>query len=159
MSVQAKIISEFKGDYNFLSNFDLKSFIWRGYTWPSSENAYQAMKTLNARDRFDISNFTPGRAKRFGQKVILRPNWDIVKKVIMCKILFRKFEDDELKLMLLRTGDAWLIEGNTWGDKYWGMDLATGKGENWLGRLLMRFANKFEGSVVYDCLSCRNGAI
>ena len=41
--------------------------------------------------------------------------------------------------MLIATGDAVLIEGNTWGDRFWGMvrnDSGMWVGENWLGRLL-----------------------
>jgi predicted NAD-dependent protein-ADP-ribosyltransferase YbiA (DUF1768 family) len=40
--------------------------------------------------------------------------------------------------MLLSTGDELLIEGNTWGDTYWGVDLKTGIGENKLGKILMK---------------------
>ena len=36
---------------------------------------------------------------------------------------------------LINTGDAILIEGNTWGDTYWGV--CDGVGENRLGKLLM----------------------
>lgn len=41
---------------------------------------------------------------------------------------------------LLNTGEAELIEGNTWGDKFWGAvwDKELGwVGQNWLGKLLM----------------------
>lgn len=33
------------------------------------------------------------------------------------------------------TGDAELIEGNNWGDTFWGV--CNGRGENMLGKLLM----------------------
>jgi hypothetical protein len=36
---------------------------------------------------------------------------------------------------LIQTGDAYLIEGNTWGDQYWGV--CDGQGLNSLGLLLM----------------------
>jgi predicted NAD-dependent protein-ADP-ribosyltransferase YbiA (DUF1768 family) len=36
---------------------------------------------------------------------------------------------------LLETGDAELIEGNDWGDTFWGV--CGGKGNNFLGKLLM----------------------
>ncbi len=39
---------------------------------------------------------------------------------------------------LLATDDAVLQEGNRWGDRFWGVDLATGIGENQLGQVLMR---------------------
>lgn len=37
---------------------------------------------------------------------------------------------------LIKTGDAELIEGNWWGDKYWGM--CNGEGMNKLGKILMQ---------------------
>lgn len=41
----------------------------------------------------------------------------------------------EMAERLKATGDAELIEGNYWGDVFWGT--CDGVGENWLGRLLM----------------------
>lgn len=35
----------------------------------------------------------------------------------------------------MATDDAELVEGNTWGDRYWGV--VDGVGENRLGKLLM----------------------
>ena len=56
---------------------------------------------------------------------------------VMAEILAAKFAEPTLGAKLVLTGDAWLIEGNTWGDKFWGVDLITGEGLNWLGRLVM----------------------
>ena len=47
-------------------------------------------------------------------------------------------ENEDLKQRLLATGDKRLVEGNTWGDTFWGVDLRSGRGENQLGRILMR---------------------
>ena len=56
----------------------------------------------------------------------------------MFRLLLTKFIcNPKLIDKLVATGDAILQEGNTWGDTFWGIDLRTGKGENWLGRLLM----------------------
>ena len=44
-------------------------------------------------------------------------------------------QDDELKLLLLGTGDAKLVE-HTSNDNYWG-DGGDGRGRNMLGRILM----------------------
>ena len=46
-----------------------------------------------------------------------------------------KFEIPELREALLNTDNAKLIEGNWWGDKFWG--ICNGVGENNLGKLLM----------------------
>lgn len=44
--------------------------------------------------------------------------------------------NEDLKAMLLATGDEGLIEGNWWGDTFWGE--CKGQGENHLGRILMK---------------------
>ncbi|CAM0109837.1 hypothetical protein VPH166E361_0119 [Vibrio phage 166E36-1] len=51
-----------------------------------------------------------------------------------------KFSDTNpsLRSKLLDTSDVELVEGNWWGDKYWGVCLKTGEGENNLGKLLMK---------------------
>jgi len=56
---------------------------------------------------------------------------------LMAGLLTRKFADPALRQKLLATGDAKLVEGNWWGDRFWGIDLKTGEGQNTLGRLLM----------------------
>lgn len=56
---------------------------------------------------------------------------------VMLQLLRQKFlGDEELRRKLLRTGDAMLVEGNYWGDTYWGV--CFGSGKNMLGKLLMQ---------------------
>ena len=47
--------------------------------------------------------------------------------------------------MLLATGEEYLVEGNTWGDKYWGV--CGGIGLNHLGKLLMQVRDELESSI------------
>ena len=56
----------------------------------------------------------------------------------MLWLLRRKFENPELRAKLLATGNTELIEGNTWGDTFWGAELRTGRGQNMLGKLIMK---------------------
>ena len=51
------------------------------------------------------------------------------------ELLYRKFAIPSLREKLLATGDAYLEEGNNWGDTIWGT--VNGRGQNHLGRLLM----------------------
>ncbi len=51
-------------------------------------------------------------------------------------------QNPDLLSKLLATGDAELIEGNTWGDRVWGVDLYRGAGENHLGKILMRIRDE-----------------
>jgi|SRR6478736_4822637 len=126
-------ISSFSGDYRFLSNF---------YQEPrramlTNEHFYQAAKALNVTDRATLmAAATPAIAKTLGRSVTLRPDWDAIKETVMLDGLRAKFfADVTLADMLLTTGDEILIEGNRWGDTYWGV--CNGHGLNRLGELLM----------------------
>lgn len=130
------MIANFVKENAFLSNFYMKPFEVNGVMWPSVEHYFQAMKTLDIDDRERIRTVaTPSEAKRLGRKVTLREDWPIVKQSVMYTALLYKFSDPELKQMLLETGHEYLMEGNTWGDIYWGVH--NGGGANMLGVLLM----------------------
>ena len=69
----------------------------------------------------------------------MRKDWEEVKDELMEEILRSKFaQHTELKEKLLATGDAVLIEGNSWNDRYWGVDIKSGAGKNHLGKILMK---------------------
>jgi predicted NAD-dependent protein-ADP-ribosyltransferase YbiA (DUF1768 family) len=53
----------------------------------------------------------------------------------MATIVTNKFKDPILRKKLLDTGDADLVEGNTWHDQEWGA--YKGVGNNYLGKILM----------------------
>jgi ribA/ribD-fused uncharacterized protein len=129
-------IDAFKGRYAFLSNFYAAPVQYCGEAYPTVEHAYQAAKTLDfdVRRRIRAAR-TPGVAKRIGQLVSLRPQWDIMRCDVMMTLVWQKFLDAQLRLRLLDTGTRPLIEGNGWGDRFWGV--AGGQGENQLGRILM----------------------
>ena len=132
-------IDQFRDEYEFLSNFHEAPVTWEGLTYPNSEAAFQAAKVLTQEERLPFTVMQPGKAKRMGRKVPLRADWEQVKYGIMDAIVLAKFKQNaELAAKLLATGDAELVEGNTWGDTCWGVDLRTGKGENHLGRILMK---------------------
>ena len=130
-------ISEFRGPYFFLSNFYETPVKYDGLTYPYSEAAFQAAKCLDPKARKIFQTMTPKQAKQFGRRVSLRPDWEEVKLQVMADILKNKFENKELRAKLLATETANLVEGNYWHDTFWGVDLATGKGQNHLGKLLM----------------------
>ncbi|GAP61301.1 swarming motility protein YbiA [Arthrobacter sp. Hiyo1] len=68
----------------------------------------------------------------------LRPNWDNLRLFVMEMVVRGKFRDPALAELLIATGDAHLVEGNTWGDRFWGVDLSDGRGLNMLGLTLMK---------------------
>lgn len=106
---------------NFLSNFYQHPICYEDFVYPSNEHAYQAAKTLDENKRLIIAQATnPGGAKRLGRKLELRKDWEDIKLTVMSDICYQKFEDPAMLWRLLGTGDDILVEGNTWGDWYWG---------------------------------------
>jgi ribA/ribD-fused uncharacterized protein len=138
------IINTFIGHYRFLSNFYMAPLEIGGVEYPSSEHAYQAAKTKDKKLRKKIAQQpTAWQAKEMGSKLELRKGWDKNKVEIMRRILYVKFtQHEDLKKKLLATGDTTLVEGNTWGDCFWGV--CRGKGENHLGKLLMELREKLK---------------
>ncbi|MBQ3449388.1 MAG: NADAR family protein, partial [Synergistaceae bacterium] len=47
-------------------------------------------------------------------------------------------QHEDIAQKLINTGERILIEGNDLGDVFWGIDTATGEGENHLGKILMK---------------------
>ena len=130
-------ISGFFGNYRWLSNFWQCFVEYEGIIYPSSEHAFQAMKTVNHKERVKIANLkTPNDAKKYGRTMTLRSDWEEVKVNEMSKVVLAKFSQNrELREKLMNTGDAELIEENTWGDTFWGV--CDGTGYNLLGKILM----------------------
>jgi N-glycosidase YbiA len=130
-------ITEFQGQYRFLSNFWPAIVQYEGQVYPSVEHAYQAAKTTSLVQRMDILRaFSPGEAKRLGRRVTIRPNWEHIKTEIMYQLVKTKFQEPILRSKLLATGNAELIEGNRWNDRFWG--ICKGTGQNHLGKILMQ---------------------
>lgn len=146
-------IDKFRG--TFLSNFWPCRVTLGGVTYPSTENAYVAAKIgavppLVGSPQTDLEYAAikltickSGDAKHIGKRFPMVPGWDNKKLDIMRDLLRQKFSREPLRGMLLGTGNATLIEGNTWGDVFWGV--CNGRGENHLGRLLMETRDELRG--------------
>lgn len=131
-----KIIDTFDTAYFFLSNFYPCNVTYKGITYLSSEAAFHAQKTTDVNQQLRFTKLNPSESKRLGRKIKLRPDWEDVKYQIMYDIVLEKFiQNEDLRKLLIGTGDAELIEGNWWGDKYWGV--CHGVGQNNLGKILM----------------------
>lgn len=135
--MKIKAIRGFFQEYRWLSNFWPCEVTVYGRTYPSAENAYQAMKLRWDKDRGQFLNISATEAKKLGQKIVVRKDWERRKLQFMAEILDAKFtQNPKLLENLLATGDAHLEEMNYWGDTFWGV--AKGEGENHLGKLLMK---------------------
>ena len=144
-----KVIEHFENRNRWLSNFYSCTIAYDKVDYPTLEHAYQAAKTLNRRERETICLCkTAGKAKRLGCKVTMRPGWDVMKTSVMYELVLQKFErHKDLAAKLLRTKDSMLIEGNDWGDTFWGM--VGNKGENHLGKILMRVRGILYARMVF----------
>lgn len=132
-------IRSFRGEYKFLSNFYKAPIEYEGLCYLNNEAAFQAQKCLTEEEKREFTDCPPGKAKRKGRQVQLREDWEEVKVDLMEKIVRAKFaQHPELAVLLFKTGERELIEGNTWHDTFWGMDMITEEGENHLGKILMK---------------------
>lgn len=131
-------IAEFQGEYRFLSNFWPATVEFEGLTYPTAEHAYQSAKTLDMAERRRIAALpAPEEAKRAGRALPERADWARVRFDVMERVVRDKFTRNAgLRAQLLATGDAYLEEGNDWGDRVWGV--SGGAGENRLGLILMK---------------------
>lgn len=137
-------ITAFTGEYYFLSNYCACPITIDGLTYRSAEAAFQAAKCNAPIDRAAFCTVPPNVAKAIGRKIKLRDGWEKERDGIMADVIHAKFsQNPALAQALIDTGDAELIEGNTWNDNYWGMRGCTRcrsegtKGLNKLGKILM----------------------
>jgi len=94
-----------------------------------------------------LTKLNPSEAKRLGRRVRLRSDWEQVKYDVMLDVVRAKFnQHPDLAQKLLATGDEELVEGNDWGDTYWGV--CNGRGKNMLGKILMRVRAELRGENI-----------
>lgn len=128
-------INNLKG--SFLSNF-YESFIeLDAVVYRNAEAAYQAMKSNDSLVKVKFINLNGASAKALGKRIELRKDWNDIKLDMMYKIVKNKFmQNSTITELLIDTNDKVIIEGNNWGDIYWG--ICNGIGENNLGKILMK---------------------
>lgn len=148
------VIDRFSGEYSFLSNFYPVKIYYEGLEFSSTEHAYQAAKTTNVNLRYPFSFdsthpvMSASQAKKAGQNLFIRSDWEIVKIPIMEKLVEQKFmENPQLGEILKETFPNELIEENNWGDRFWGK--VNGNGKNWLGIILMNTRQKLRKDDEY----------
>lgn len=151
------VIDSFRGAYADFSNFPLRPVAYQRAIYPSKEHAFAAAKTLDPAESGRIAAAsTAAAAKDLGRRVTLRPEWDaLVRYEAMQEILANDFDrrrnPPTQHDLLLSTGDALLVEGNTWHDEHWGRCAcakhAANPGLNHLGRELMALRGRLRGDA------------
>ena len=114
-----------------------------GIEYLSVENYYQAMKTLDIDRRKEIAQATPMQSKKLGRGAVMRSDWEGIKQSVMEIALRHKFSPGTKWYDQLIKAEGEIVEWNNWGDEIWGIDVRTNKGQNLLGKLLMKFGNEF----------------
>ena len=136
------------GDYGAFSNFSRHSVFLKKKRWPTSEHYFQAQKFAGTEHEEAVRMAKrPMEAAGMGRdrKRPLRRDWESVKDGIMLDAVRAKFtQHDDLKAILLGTGDAKLVE-HTANDSYWG-DGGDGSGKNRLGQILMQIREELRAA-------------
>lgn len=132
-------ITSFTGNYRFLSNFASARIDYEGDVYLSIEHAYQAAKFPREKRTVFMAGtgLTAGQAKKLGRTATLPADWEIKKVELMREFVAQKYRfKNSMGGLLMLTGEAEIIEGNHWGDTFWGQ--CKDKGKNMLGVLLMQ---------------------
>jgi ribA/ribD-fused uncharacterized protein len=138
-------VKGFFGPYRFLSNYHPSAIEYEGLLYASTEAAYQAAKSTDDEVRKQFLGLAPNAAKKLGQKIQMREDWNSVKDEVMYQVIKFKFENNRiLRKKLLDTEEKYLEETNYWNDTYWGV--CEGKGQNQLGITLMRIRKELKES-------------
>ena len=143
------MIEQFQGEYRWLSNFTAVPIRGTEYTYPSVEHAYVSAKSDNPQWKIICAhgNHSAGALKKLGQRVHIRPDWPTFKLRVMEVALRQKYNQEPFKSLLRATGDELIQEGNYWNDRFWGVCLKTGQGENRLGRMIMQIREELRAQI------------
>ena len=131
-------IDSFRGNNAIFSNFN-------GLLKITAEHVFQALKGKDWDDiLYVLAADSPSEAKNRGNQIPIREDWDEIKEEVMwCVIQIKFAPGTSAAQFLLGTGDEELIEGNRWGDRFWGAEwdkeLQEWIGQNVLGKLLMNW--------------------
>ena len=136
-------VKRFRGEYSWLSNMHQCAIPLNGEVWPSVENYYQSRKTNIPSEQKIFLSCTPSQAKAYWKGKQPRDPTFYAKRIkYMEEAVYAKFSQNMyLKAKLLQTGSMELVEGNWWGDTFWGVCDTKG-GLNNLGIILMNVREK-----------------
>lgn len=134
------IIEQFRDEFRWLSNFTPVKITFEGIEYASVEHAYMSAKSddMEWKSRCADKQIPAAQIKRESRNIVLKPDWEDIKVDVMETCLREKFSQEPFKSKLDATGDAYIQEGNTWGDTVYGVCLKTNKGQNLLGKMIMK---------------------
>lgn len=141
-------IDKFRNEHYFLSNMSplpVGIVTPDGITVYTSEHLYQSAKLVRAASRRMVQEAVNGYAARQTLRSLvekgesIRGDWNEVRVGIMRASVCAKFITNPGFAAKLLDTDGELVEGNTWGDTFWGVSPPPphGLGQNMLGQILM----------------------
>ena len=145
------MINSFRGYHAWLSNMYECNIEFMGHKFKSVENAYMFAKNPHDEEWLNkCLTMSAGDIKKASKLIKLRDNWEDIKLPLMYGLLKKKFTQEQFKKKLLETRNENIVEGNRWGDTFWGVDVKTSPnvGENWLGRLIMDIRLKIKNGKI-----------
>ena len=134
-----------------------------GVIYPTTEHYFQSQKLIGTPFCSKIAALPSPREafeypRQRGVREWVRKGWESVKDDVMYRALYYKFiQHENLLLLLLGTGNLDLIEHSPY-DSYWG-DGPDGRGQNKLGRLLMRLRHFFQLTLAIEHKHFSTGAV
>ena len=123
-------------------------YVYQGISYRTSEHFYQAMKM--PKDRLDLraelaamGQYETKKAVRDKMKFKWRDDWSEEESLkVMEHILRFKFKAGTSWAAKLVETEGEIVENNNWGDVFWGFDVNQGRGENHLGKILMKLRSE-----------------
>lgn len=136
---EEKIISDFSGEYAFLSNAYSIGITFNEMLYKNAESAYQAQKTNCEALKKIFTETSASEAKELGRQLALQKDWDQV--LVMKSVVYEKFyQNPEIRTLLLNTQNAILAPEGI--GSFWGVE--DGKGRNILGMILMNVRDELK---------------
>lgn len=109
---------------NWFSNFEPfdKMLAKEGLLYNTVEHYFVAHKTKDRDLRAKIAAMNyPAQAKKYGQQLKVRLDWNNIKESVMYDALLWKFRPETYwSKVLINSNPVDLIEWNNWHDNYWG---------------------------------------
>lgn len=135
-------ITALKGDYEFLAMTYNYPITVDGITYTNAEAAFWSQRIMDKKARNKLSRLSAMKARAKALQAEPIDDWDETKDDILKRILEIKFKDESLRMRLLSTGDALILNNNTYRDEYYG--IYNGKGKNVLGKMLMELRSSLK---------------
>lgn len=149
--------------FSNMSHLDVP-LVHDGISYSTVENFYQAMKIDPVRNDCQQRRIELAAMNCYKSKIAFRTNtnifytredWTAEEKlrVMEYALNFKFSPGTSWHQKLIETGDEEIIEFNDWGDIFWGFDVHLNRGQNHLGKLLMKIRARYINTALENFMS------